>query len=448
MPKSGVSNMDNLEAGKQTLKEIVERIGDTPVKEIPNETIRAGKEMIESILEKNGRTRVRTPTRVTFKDELSDAFPVFNDEVDTSFLLELLYFFPIEKTWISTGSYDQYLYDLEKTIIDNYEAGNFQVSFFYAHLIFMSYVYYCIERIYKLYPDRTKDVFYPMNAYRGQDEDGKKLGKPSFDSYKSVYEFSTIPEKDIFKLFHVVGMSDDTIKAFGKYINKRDDFAHATGKGNISEYDFRQNIRTIIGNMKTLRELFLPNLKKLYFDFMIERIDVDYDVVMDNFNDFVFDNELSVADLDYLCHLSIKKIQSSRKKLKEKYQSTRNIHCAFIEYCMENDGIEPPAGYPSLRNEKYLFYRYKDHADDYVESELGISAYRCGKEGGAFPVYECPECGEEQLAYDAESGKFHCFACDVNYTTDDYDFCENCGALKKTGGPVCNECLKAAMEKD
>lgn len=44
--------MDNLEAGKQTLKEIVERIGDTPVKEIPNETIRAGKEMIESILEK------------------------------------------------------------------------------------------------------------------------------------------------------------------------------------------------------------------------------------------------------------------------------------------------------------------------------------------------------------------------------------------------------------
>lgn len=162
----------------------------------------------------------------------------------------------------------------------------------------------------------------------------------------------------------------------------------------------------------------------------------------------MFDNALSINDIDYLCHLGVRKLQDSNETLKSEYQATRNIHCAFIEYCMENDGVEPPDGYPSLRNEKYLFYRYKDHADDYVESELGISAYRCGKEGGEFPVYECPECGEEQLAYDAESGKFHCFACDVNYTTDDYDFCENCGALKKTGGPVCNECLKAAMEKD
>lgn len=161
----------------------------------------------------------------------------------------------------------------------------------------------------------------------------------------------------------------------------------------------------------------------------------------------MFDNALSINDIDYLCHLGVRKLQDSNETLKSEYQATRNIHCAFIEYCMENDGVEPPDGYPSLRNEKYLFYRYKDHADDYVESELGISAYRCGKEGGEFPVYECPECGEEQLAYDAESGKFHCFACDVNYTTDDYDFCENCGALQ-TGGPVCNECLKAAMEKN
>ena len=386
---------------------------------------------------------------MTFIEELNDAFPVFNDELDTSFLLELLYFFPIEKTYISTGSYDQYLYDLEKTVIDNYDSGNFQVSFFYAHLIFMSYVYYCIEHIYKIYPERTRDVFYPMNAYRGQDEDGKKLGKPNFDTYKSVYEFSTIPEKDIFKLFHVIGMPDDTIKAFGKYINKRDDFAHATGKGNISEHDFQQNISTVIGNMKTLQKLFLPNLRKLYLDSMMDHIDVKYDSLMDNFNDFVFDNELSIADLDYLCHLSIKKIQNSRKTLKEKYQSTRNIHCAFIEYCMENDGISPPDGYPSLRNEKYLFFRYKNHADDYIENELCISAYECGTDGEDFPLYECPECGEKQLVYDKENGKYLCFSCDQNYTSDDLSFCSKCGRIMYNKGElVCDDCFEYALNKD
>ncbi len=400
-----------------------------------------GKAEVDKILKKVGNMPVSALYSETFKDELKDAFPVFDDEIDTAFLIELLYYFPIDKTYISTGSYDQYLYDLEKTVIDNYESGNYQVSYFYAHLIFMSYVYYCVEKAYQFEPERMKDIFYPINSYRGRDD------KPDIENFGSVYEFSKIPEKDIFKVFRVLGLEDTVIREFSSYISSRDDFAHATGHGNLSEEEFQRNIKTVIGNMSTLHELFFPHLRKLYIDFMLERLDWTYDVVIDNFNDLVFDNALSINDIDYLCHLGVRKLQDSNETLKSEYQATRNIHCAFIEYCMENDGVEPPDGYPSLRNEKYLFYRYKDHADDYVQSELGISAYRCGKEGGEFPVYECPNCGEEQLAYDAESGKFHCFACDVNYTTDDYDFCENCGALKKTGGPVCAECLEAATEE-
>lgn len=373
---------------------------------------------------------------MTFTEELKDAFPVFNDELDTSFLLELLYFFPIEKTYISIGSYDQYLYDLEKTVIDNYDAGNYQVSFFYAHLIFMSYVYYCVEKAYDIEPDRMKDIFYPINSYHGKDD------KPNLEDYGNVYEFSKIPEKDIFKVFHVMGMDDATIKEFSRYISSRDDYAHATGKGNISEQEFCQNIKTVIGNMNTLRDLFLPYLKSLYVEFMLERLDVDYNVVTDNFNDFIFDNSLSICDLDYLCHLGVKNLQDSNKTLKMNYQATRNIHCAFIEYCNDNDGIALPDGYTSLRNEKYLFYQYKNHAKDYIENELGINEYSYVKDGGEFPLYECPECGEEQLAYDADNHRYHCFACDQNYTEEDLTFCE--GALMRRNGDaaVCQNCIE------
>ena len=186
---------DMADAGKKVVEKVLNQFGDTPVKAIPDKTATCGREATEGVLEKYGSLPIRLFNSTTFKDELRDAFPDINDEVDTTFLLELLYYFPIDKTYISAGSYDQYLYDLEKTVIDNYCVGNFQVSFFYAHLIFMSYVYYSVEKAYQFEPERMKDIFYPINSYRGRDD------KPDIEHLGSVYEFSKIPEKDIFKVF-------------------------------------------------------------------------------------------------------------------------------------------------------------------------------------------------------------------------------------------------------
>ena len=380
---------------------------------------------------------------MTFLDELRDAFPISNDELDTTFLLELLCYFPIDKIYISAGNYDQYLYDLEKTVIDNYDAGNFQVSFFYAHLIFMSYVYYCVEKAYQIEPERMKDIYYPINSYNGRKD------KPDIETYNSIYDFSKIPEKEIFKVFRIMGMEDEKVKSFSKYISDRDDYAHATGKGNISEEKLIENVRTIKSNMDTLSELFQQNLKSLYIDFIKDHLDSDYDITMDIFSNFVFENELSIVALNYLCHLGVANIQNSDEELRLNYQATRNIHCAFIEYCNENDGIEFPDGYTSLRNENYLFYKYKNNANDYIENELGISSYECEKDGGTFPLYECPECGEEQLVFDEGNGKYHCFACDEDFTKDDLSFCERCGNLMRTNDDwqICQNCIDDLNEE-
>ena len=379
----------------------------------------------------------------TFKEELYNAFPLYNDENDITFLIELLYYFPIDKTYISTGSYDQYLYDLEKAVIDNYESGNFQVSYFYAHLVFMSYVYYCVEKAYQIQPDRMKDIFYPINSYHGRDD------KPDIENYSNVYEFSKIPEKDIFKVFHILGMDDPTIKTFSKYITSRDDFAHATGKGNISEEELVSNIRTISGNMATLHNLFRSSIEELYVKFILDRLECDFEVVHENYNDLVFDSELSINDLEFLCHLGVRRLQDKNETLRENYQATRNIHCGFIEYCMENDGILEPSGYVSLRNQKYLYYKYKDKADEYIENELKISAYECAKDGGEFPLYECIECNEEQLVYDTETEKYHCFHCGADFTTSDISFCSECGEIMRNNEScICDACFELKIDKD
>lgn len=137
-------------------------------------------------------------------------------------------FFPLDKVDWETGTYDQYLYDLIKTVLDNYVTGNYQVSYFYAHLIFMSYVYYSVEKVFQFRPDRMKDVFYPINAYNGRQD------KPDIENYNSVYEFSKIPEKEIFKVFYVMGMDISQIRGMSSYVSRRDGYAHATGEGNIS----------------------------------------------------------------------------------------------------------------------------------------------------------------------------------------------------------------------
>ena len=161
--------MNAIEPGKKALQGILEKNGNTPINTISPDALEFGERVFKDLVEKHGTKTMKSLNTVTFKDELRDAFPVFNDEIDTTFLLELLYYFPIEKTYISAGTYDQYLYDLEKTIIDNYDAGNFQVSFFYAHLIFMSYAYHCLELAYSIWPDKIKDQYekrYKHKAYK------------------------------------------------------------------------------------------------------------------------------------------------------------------------------------------------------------------------------------------------------------------------------------------
>ena len=367
-------------------------------------------------------------------EEGNDYPPIFD---------ELLSFFPVDKVDWGSGIGDQYLSDLYKTVIDNYESGNYQVSYFYAHLIFMSYVYYCVEKAYRINPDRMKDIYYPINSYHGRDD------KPDIERYSNVYEFSKIPEKDIFKVFHILGMDDPTIKAFSKYISSRDDFAHATGKGNISEDELISNIKTIIGNMTTLHKTFEKHLEQMYEDYILEHLDSDYETVNDSNNYFVLDNGLSLMDLKYLSCLGVGRLQKSNKTLKTNYQATRNIHCAFIEYCIENNDISAPTGYASLRNKAYLNYKYQDKARDYVEEELGISSYFCGKDGEEFPVYECPECEEEQLVYDADANKYHCFHCSTDFDGADLTRCEDCGVhMHANEIPLCENCLQRKMEED
>lgn len=157
---------------------------------------------------------------------------------------------------------------------------------------------------------------------------------------------------------------------------------------------------------------------------------------------------LSLWDLKYLCNLGISGIRNENEEFKSKYRFIKKVHCAFIEYCMESMGIDPPSSYTDLRDEAYLYYKYQDNAVEYVENELGISAYECGKESVEFPVYECLECGAEQLVHDAKAQKCHCFSCGEDFDESTITFCDRCGAIMKNNEiDICPNCIENMTAK-
>ena len=86
--------MDASEAGKKETKRILDEYGETPIKDISPETIARGKAAMESLNKKIGNMPAKGIGTITFKDELRDAFPVFNDELDTSFFDRIAPLFP------------------------------------------------------------------------------------------------------------------------------------------------------------------------------------------------------------------------------------------------------------------------------------------------------------------------------------------------------------------
>ena len=208
------------------------------------------------------------------------------------------------------------------------------------------------------------------------------------------------------------------------------------------------NIDEVAAQAEAVHDVFKPIIKGRYIDYLLSHYDVEYSVFENCVNDFITENMLSLWDLKYLCNLGISGIRNENEEFKSKYRFIKKVHCAFIEYCMESMGIDPPSSYTDLRDEAYLYYKYQDNAVEYVENELGISAYECGKESVEFPVYECLECGAEQLVHDAKAQKCHCFSCGEDFDESTITFCDRCGAIMKNNEiDICPNCIENMTAK-
>ncbi len=93
----------------------------------------------------------------------------------------------------------------------------------------------------------------------------------------------------------------------------------------------------------------------------------------------------------------------------------------------------------------------KSAARQYIENIMNISSYSAIKDGGEFPQYACPECGEEALVMDVADKTAFCFSCGYAAPIDTLVFCAECNQPfegLEDDGCICHTCLEKLVEND
>lgn len=353
-------------------------------------------------------------------------------------LLKMLEYLPEE---FADETEEKYIEALILAAQTSYENGLYQFAYVQYHMLFMTAVYYAILKVSVLHEEELKKALYYLLKDRYADfwkETNTKNGKLYFGS------FAVISESDVFMLLSVVGLDNSLLGELQKLVQERNKYAHANGQLQLTSDElFMEALNSYNAKIQRVVDLLKNDLIVFYKktisepDFYDPEIRAYLDPDEQIIQEFIKEYSLSRTELNWL-----RKIRMSDFDGCEGADEIKTLHSALIHYYREltQDEYQP-------FDDPYVLYKYKNNAAEFVERKLEISAYECGKEGGEFPVYECPECGVEQLAYDADTHRYHCFACDENFTDGDLAFCERCGSLMRRNGEpsICDNCIEDMM---
>lgn len=339
-------------------------------------------------------------------------------------------------------SEEKYIDALQLACETSYYNGLYQFAYVQYHMLFMTAVYYVLLKVTKCHGDEVDKAIYYLTKDRKSEfygSENTKNGKLYFGS------FAAINESDVFMLLRIIGLDDSLLGELKKLVKSRNDYAHANGRLMLtSDALFSEELQKYNDKIQQVFELLKPDINKLYLDtittqeFYDPEIRAYFDPDEQIIQEFIKAYSLSRTELNWL-----RRIKTSDFKKYEGYEHIKDLHIALMHYydLIDQDDYQ-------LFDDPYVCYKYKNNAVEFVERELEISAYECGKEGGEFPVYECPECGEEQLAYDAGSHKYHCFACDENFSDEGLSFCSDCGSIMRSNEiDLCPNCIERKMEE-
>lgn len=341
---------------------------------------------------------------------------------------------------------EEYADETEKKYIDalmlaaqtSYENGLYQFAYVQYHMLFMTAVYYALLKVSIFHKEELEKALFYLLKDRYADfwkESNTKAGKLYFGS------FALVSESDVFMLLSVVGLDNDLLGELQKLVKERNKYAHANGQLQLTSDElFLEALNSYNAKVQRVIELLKSDLIAFYKktisdpDFYDPEVRAYFDPDEQIIQQFIKEYALSRTELNWL-----RKIRLSDFDGFEGEQEIKTLHGALIHYYRGRTQDDY-----QLFDDPYVLFKYKNNAEEFIERELEISSVECAKEGGEFPLYDCLNCGEHQLVYDANTHRYHCFACDQNYTDGEISFCERCGSimLRNDAVDICPACIE------
>ena len=354
-------------------------------------------------------------------------------------LLKILEYLPEH---FDDKSEEEYIQAISSALVTSFDNGLYQFAYMQEHMLFMTAIYFVLLKIHYLHNEEMeKALFYLLKDRKSEfsSVNNTKNGNLFFGS------FAAINESDVFMLLRVVGIDNSLLGDLKNFVKERNDYAHANGRLMLTSDElFSKKIDDYYDKTEKVFLLIRKDIEQLYINTITNSdfydpdirsyLDPDEQII----EEFVKVYSLSRAEINWL-----RKIKTNSFKDFPGFEHIKDLHIALCHYytlLVQDDENYHPI------EDVYFHHKYQDKADDFVEKELGISKYECGKHGGEFPVYDCPECYHNQLVFDTEADKYHCFHCSQDFEGEDLIHCSECHTITyKNEMELCPNCIEHKM---
>jgi hypothetical protein len=248
---------------------------------------------------------------------------------------QLLDYLPIDDAEVNN-----YVTPLLNSAQVTHEKEQYQFSYFAVHLIFMTYIYLTVWKISQFHKEKYEHSLLFARPYNGSDINLKQVS--------SIFDYSYLPEKDIFELFSLIGLDNGYIKSTKKLIDYRNDMAHATGKIQILNMkQFEDAIADLLSVCINIQKNMEETIKEWYKNKLLcfaRTGNLDGKILPIDFIDEILIGNLSFSKKDlFACsEYGISRFKDQKKYKFEKNEHERliNLHDAIKVKYKEIDNIE------------------------------------------------------------------------------------------------------------
>lgn len=251
------------------------------------------------------------------------------DYAEVPYLQEILNFLPINPT--DEEDVSGYIQNITSLIAVNHKYSQYQFAYFGLHLLYMTYIYCTAWKIGQIDSVRYKDAIVFARAYNGRESELK------IEDAESVFAYSLMPEKDIAKLFKIIGLDKSQISGVCDLVETRNDLAHASGKFEIlTEDGFDVKANSILVSIKSIHRCMDAQIRKWYSQVLLsfcagEYSDYDEPAAF-IFEQMVQNFKLSVNELLICNEMSVSTLITEHRGYQEKLKTFKK---AVFQYCQD-----------------------------------------------------------------------------------------------------------------